>query len=69
MKSQKFGLCKPQHSEVTLKRVIKNWAEERKYEGVVFSKEEIAKIVHEHIEVMSHEEACNWVGCEREVVR
>jgi hypothetical protein len=66
MKNQKFGLCKPQHSEVTLKRVIKNWAEERKYEGVVFSKEEIAKIVQEHIEVMSHEEACNWVGCERE---
>ena len=66
MKSQKFGLCKPQHSEVTLKRVIKNWAEERKYEGVIFSKEEIKKIVQEHIETMNHEEACNWVSCERE---
>ena len=69
MKNKRYGICKPQHSEVILKRVIKNWAEERRYEGVVFSKQEIAKIVQEHIEVMSHEEACNWVGCEREVVR
>jgi hypothetical protein len=64
MKSKRYGSCRFQHSEITLKKVIKDWAKERKYEGIVFSEIEIKKIVQENLETMNNEEACNWLNCE-----
>ena len=73
MKSKRYGICKAQHAESTLRSNIKSWAKEREsFDGVARSKKEIEEIVAEVLEDIvkgNGESACEFTNCEREVVR
>jgi hypothetical protein len=73
MKSKRYGICKVQHAESTLRRNIKSWAKEREsFDGVARSKKEIEEIVAEQLQEIAQgngESACEFTNCEREVVR
>jgi hypothetical protein len=73
MKSKRFGLCKAQHAESTIKSNIIIWAKEREsFDGIARSKQEIAEIVAEQLEDIAKgnaESACQFTNCDREVVR
>jgi hypothetical protein len=73
MKSKRYGICKPQHAELTLKNNIKSWAKEREsFDGVARSKQEIEEIVAEQLKEIfkgNAEMACEIVNCNKEVVR
>ena len=73
MKNKRYGICKAQHAESTIKSNIKIWAKEREsFDGIARSKQEIEKIVAEMLEDIvkgNGESACEFTNCEREVVR
>ena len=73
MKNKRYGICKAQHAESTLRSNIKSWAKEREsFDGVARSKKEIEEIVAEQLEDIARgnaESACEWANCDREVVR
>lgn len=73
MKNKRYGICKPQHAESTLRANIKSWAKEREsFDGVARSKKEIEEIVAEVLEDIvkgNAESACEFTNCDREVVR
>ena len=70
MKSKRYGVCKAQHAESTIKSNIKIWAKEREsFDGIARSKQEIEKIVAEQLEEIAKgdaESACQFTNCERE---
>jgi len=73
MKSKRYGICKAQHAESTIKSNIKSWAKEREsFDGIARSKKEIQEIVAEQLEDIARgnaESACEITNCDREVVR
>ncbi len=73
MKNKRYGICKPQHAESTLRANIKSWAKEREsIDGIARSKKEIEEIVIEVLEDIvkgNAESACEFTNCDREVVR
>jgi len=70
MKSKRYGVCKAQHAESTIKSNIKIWAKEREsFDGISRSKQEIEKIVAEQLQAIAEgdaESACQFTNCERE---
>ena len=70
MKNKRYGACKPQHAESSIKSNIRVWAKEREIiDGIVRSKEEIEQIVAEQIISIAEgdaESACQFTNCEKE---
>jgi hypothetical protein len=73
MKSKRYGICKAQHAESTIKSNIRVWAKEREiFDGIARSKKEIEEIVAEQLQEIAQgngESACEFTNCDREVVR
>lgn len=70
--AKRYGICKEQHAEVTIKNNIKTWAKERTMlDGVIRSPKEIEEIVTEQLEAImqgDNESACQFTNCEREAM-
>jgi hypothetical protein len=70
MKNKRYGVCKAQHAESTIKSNIKIWASQREsFDAIARSKEEIEQIVLEQLQAIAEgdaESACQFTNCERE---
>ena len=64
MKNKRYGQCKSQHAEVTIKSALRYWV---KQTGL--SKEEIEKEIQNLFSQQTAEDFCELCNCNREVVR
>ena len=64
MKNKRYGQCKSQHAEVTIKSALRYWV---KQAGL--SKEEIEKEIQNLFSQQTAEDFCELCNCNREVVR
>lgn len=64
MKSKRYGQCKSQHAETTIKQSLKSWVKQ-----LELSKEETEKEVENLFSQQTAEDFCELCNCNREVVR